>query len=144
MNADPPEAHTAGLQPVEDAALSKDTPVTLRQEQQVAIAALVAELEARGITAKPMSRNAVLATNPAGDATTSDPRGKAMNPGLSQEVVCLVHGPDHTLWWFWAWSGPTRDSAPDLEPLCPAQDPGHAAARIAHVLNLPHVEVTTP
>ena len=143
MNEDACEAHTADLQANRTEVHSTDAP-TIHQEQQKAMASLVAELEARGITAKPMSRNAVLATNRAGDPNTAGPRGRAMNPGLNQEVVCLTHGPEHSLWWFWAWSGPTRDATPDFEPFCPADHPDHAADRITHVLAIPRTQATGP
>jgi len=54
---------------------------------------------------------------------------------MSQTVACR-RGADGRLWWYWVWSGPTRDSAPDFEPLCPAQQTGLAATRIVCVLSL--------
>src|SRR5690242_15010039 len=59
--------------------------------------------------------------------------GKAMNPGLRQEIVCQRDASDE-LWWFWAWAGATRGAPPELEPLCQAEKVMAAAERIAHVL----------
>ena len=57
-----------------------------------------------------------------------------MAPGLRQDVECRLNG--GVPWWFWAWSGANRDSPPDLEPLCPADQIEAAADRIARVLAL--------
>ncbi|GAA3219985.1 hypothetical protein [Actinocorallia longicatena] len=62
--------------------------------------------------------------------------GRAMNPGLRQEVTCQ---PDAAgvPWWFWVWQGPTRDAPGELEPLCPAANLEWAAERITRVLAMP-------
>jgi hypothetical protein len=95
---------------------------------------LATVLERRGLTSSILGHGAVLARNPAGEPDPDDPRGQAFSPGLRQEVVCRPHGPDGALWWHWSWSGPTRTSPPELEPLCPAGDTEMAAERIARVL----------
>ena len=64
----------------------------------------------------------------------SGPAGEALNPGLSQTVECSTAEADGRLWWWWLWSGPTRDAPPELEPLCPADEIDLAADRIARVL----------
>jgi hypothetical protein len=78
------------------------------------------------------------ASNPA--ASTDDPRGRAMNPGLTQDVM-LRRAPDGGLMWCWVWEprrsaecGAAIPSPPDVEPLCPADDIDEAARRIAAVL----------
>ena len=64
----------------------------------------------------------------------SGPAGEALNPGLSQTVECSTAEADGRLWWWWLWSGPTRDAPPELAPLGPADEIDRAAARIARVL----------
>lgn len=49
--------------------------------------------------------------------------------------MCGTAG-DGRLMWFWQWSGPTRESPPEYEPLGPADDIGHAAEMIARVLRI--------
>jgi hypothetical protein len=99
--------------------------------------ALAAALEVRGLVAVIRGHGAVEAVNPAGEPDTDDPRGQVLSPGLRQEVICRCHGDDGALWWFWVWSGPTRESSPELEPLCPITDTPVAADRIARVLTVP-------
>ncbi len=62
-------------------------------------------------------------------ARPDNPLGQVMSPGLRQEIRCRPHGPDGALWWHWVWTGPTRKSEPELEPLCPV---GHRARRRPH------------
>ena len=97
--------------------------------------ALVAALEARGLEADVWGHGAVRARNPAGEPEADDPRGQAFAPGLRQEVLCRPR--EGVLWWLWVWSGPTRTSPPDLEPLCPVTEVATAADRIARVLAVP-------
>ncbi|GLW65537.1 hypothetical protein Arub01_37810 [Actinomadura rubrobrunea] len=107
------------------------------------VAALVTALNARGLAGKADKDGAVLAANPAGEPDGGDPRGRAMSPGLRQEVRCLRNARDGgRLWWYWAWAGPTRQSPADLEPLCPAADAEIAADRIAKVLAVPSADAT--
>lgn len=103
--------------------------------------ALVALLSARGLGAVVLGHGAVRVWNPAGEADASDKRGQAMSPGLRQELQCGRRA-DGGLWWFWVWSGPTRQSPPDLEPLCPIEDAETAAARIEKVLAVPFAEAS--
>ncbi|MEV5748037.1 hypothetical protein AB0L00_09480 [Actinoallomurus sp. NPDC052308] len=92
-------------------------------------------LTARGLRARVGQGARVLASNPAGEPPDDDHRAKVLSPGLRQTVVCGV-GRDGRLMWFWQWSGPTRESPPEYEPLCAADDISHAADRIAYVLRL--------
>lgn len=62
-----------------------------------------------------------------------------MSPGLRQEVACRP-GEAGVLWWFWVWSGPTRQSPPEYEPLCPADQVERAAEWIARVLAVPFAD----
>ncbi|MFF5258919.1 hypothetical protein ACFY4C_08220 [Actinomadura viridis] len=103
-----------------------------------AASGLVGALEARGLAAEVCGHGAVRARNPAcGPPDPGDAVGRRLGPGLQQEVLCRTNAVTGTLWWFWAWSGPERGSAPDLEPLCPLEDTWRAAERIAHVLAVP-------
>lgn len=81
----------------------------------------------------------VTAINPAAENVAQSPRGRLLNPGLRQTVVVRPH-PDHlgTFWWWWEWPGPTRDSSPDYELLCPGRQTDEAASRIAKVLAMPN------
>jgi hypothetical protein len=69
--------------------------------------------------------------NPRGSQST-DPVGRALNPGMRQLVTLTDH--DGTLWWAWAWSGPARDAPPEIEPMVPAGEIEEAARRIGKVL----------
>ncbi|MEO3829916.1 hypothetical protein [Actinomadura sp. B10D3] len=97
--------------------------------------ALVAELERRGLLARVMGHGALRVRNPAGEPDPGDPQGQGFGPGLGQEVVCRRR--DGVLWWLWVWSGPTRTSPPELEPLCPVADAAVAVERITRVLAVP-------
>ncbi|MEV0403287.1 hypothetical protein [Actinoallomurus sp. NPDC050550] len=77
-----------------------------------------------------------MAWNPAASAT-GDPRGQAMNPGLSQYVA--IASDDGSLNWYWCWTGPARDAPLESEYMCPAEEIDRAADLIARVL---HVEDT--
>ncbi|WP_157429955.1 hypothetical protein [Actinomadura oligospora] len=102
--------------------------------------ALVAELEARGLTARVLSHGAVWVRNPAGDPASDDRLGALMSPGLNQEVWCRPNGDHVGLWWWWAWAAPARNEPPDLEPLCPVDEPKRAADAIARVLAVPFAD----
>lgn len=117
-------------------------PVAPRPRWRDAALALVAGLERHGLVCHVLGHAAVLASNPAGEPDPDDPRGQAFSPGLRQEVRCRPHGADQALWWFWVWSGPTRQSRPDLEPLCPVTDAETAADRMRHVLAVPFADDT--
>jgi hypothetical protein len=80
--------------------------------------------------------SALVAWNPAASAT-DDPRGQAMNPGLSQYVAIAPDG--GSLHWYWCWTGPTRDAPLETEYMCPAEEIDRAADLVARVL---HVEDT--
>lgn len=106
------------------------------REWRDAALALIAALDQRGLTAKPWGHAAVMAVNLAGEPAPDNALGQALSPGLRQEVRCHPHTPDHELWWHWVWSGPTRGSEPELEPLCPLWETELAADRIGRVLAL--------
>jgi hypothetical protein len=93
--------------------------------------ALAAELCEKGLEAL-ILRGGLLTS---ADPQETNVAAKTMNHRMTQTVACR-RGTDGRLWWYWVWSGPTRDSAPDFEPLCPAQQIGLAATRIARVLSL--------
>lgn len=97
--------------------------------------ALVEALKRRGLDAQVYGHGAVRASNPAGEPDPDDPRGALMHPGMQQEVLCRRH--EGVLWWLWVWAGPTRQSPPELEPLCPLLETDTAADRIARVLAVP-------
>ena len=99
--------------------------------------ALVAALEGRGLVASVAGHGAVRAENPAGQPEKDDPRGRALGPGLRQEVWCRRRD-DGALWWFWVWWAATRDVESDIEPLCPVADTATAADRISRVLAAPY------
>ncbi|GAA0368445.1 hypothetical protein NE235_03940 [Actinoallomurus spadix] len=92
-------------------------------------------LTARGLRARVAQGARVLASNPAGEPPDDDHHAKILSPGLRQTVVCGADR-DGRLLWFWQWSGPTRESPPEYEPLCAADEISHAADRIAGVLRV--------
>ncbi|MFB4298175.1 hypothetical protein [Actinomadura sp. NTSP31] len=96
---------------------------------------LVDALKQRGLEAVVWGHGAVRVSNPAGEPDPDDPCGALMHPGMRQEVLCRRH--DGNLWWLWVWSGPTRQSPPELEPLCPLLDTDTTADRITRVLAVP-------
>ena len=100
--------------------------------------ALVRELVARGLVAEVWGHGAVRVRNPAGEPDPDDRLGRVLAPGLEQEVLCRPRG--GVLWWWWVWSGATRSSPQELEPLCPAADVVTAARRIARVLAAPFAD----
>lgn len=99
----------------------------------MAVRALVTALETNGLVTRVPVPGAVHVLNPDGEPDPECPAGPVTGAGLRQEVRC-ERWVDGTLWWFWAWAGMTRQSPPDLEPLCPADEPERAADRIAKVL----------
>ncbi|MWA00081.1 hypothetical protein F8568_006765 [Actinomadura sp. LD22] len=105
---------------------------------RIAALALVEALGRRGLDARLCGHGVVRASNPAGEPDPDDPFGALMHPGLRQEVLC--HRRDGALWWLWVWTGPTRQSPPELEPLCPAAETDKAAERIARVLAVPFTD----
>jgi hypothetical protein len=111
--------------------------MTERREIASHLAALAAALRARNLKITVQGGDCITVRNPAGDPDESDLQGQAMSPGLSQKIAYQPHGADGGLWWFWAWSGPERDSPPELEPLCPIGDTETLADRIARVLAVP-------
>jgi hypothetical protein len=111
------------------------TPASVEARTSQLAERLATALAARGLRAR-VSRGAwVLASNPAGDPPDGDHHAKALNPGLRQTVMCGADG-DGRLLWFWQWSGPTRESPPEYEPLCAAEDISQAAEKIARVLRV--------
>jgi hypothetical protein len=96
--------------------------------------ALAAVLTAGGLNVSQQRCGSLVVRNPAGEPEADDRLGRLLSPGLRQVVACRPVDGDGALWWFWVWSGPERHSAPEYEPLCPAEEFEHAADRIAHVV----------
>ncbi|MFL6056306.1 MAG: hypothetical protein ACJ72W_25915 [Actinoallomurus sp.] len=94
---------------------------------------LAAALMARDLKVR-IGRDSLVARNPRA-FDVDDPRGHAMNPGLSQ-TIAMAANEDGTLHFYWCWSGPTRGAPPELEYLTVADDIEGAAERIARVLAL--------
>ncbi|GAA2456919.1 hypothetical protein GCM10010191_90580 [Actinomadura vinacea] len=103
--------------------------------------ALTTRLKASGLAVVVLGYGAVRVWNPAGAPDPDDKRGQLMSHGLQQEVRCGRRA-DGRLWWFWVWSGPTRDAPPELEPLCPLEDVEMAAGLIVKVLAVPFAEAS--
>ncbi|GAA4632949.1 hypothetical protein GCM10023196_068530 [Actinoallomurus vinaceus] len=53
---------------------------------------------------------------------------------MRQPLVLREH--QGALFWHWAWSGPSRDAPPELEPMVAADDVEEAARRIITVLSI--------
>lgn len=101
---------------------------------------LAAALKSRGLTVR-VGTSALMAWNPAASAT-DDPRGQAMNPGLSQYVA--IAPDDGSLSWYWCWTGPTRDAPLETEYMCPADEIDRAADLIARVLRVEDTDEGRP
>lgn len=101
--------------------------------------ALTAMLTMRGLQVRRQREDSLVVRNPAGGPDGSDHRGRLLSPGLRQEVACRPDGSGR-LWWFWVWSGATRTSPPEYEPLCPAEQIERAADRVARVLAVPFAD----
>ncbi|MFV2179893.1 hypothetical protein ACFHW2_21320 [Actinomadura sp. LOL_016] len=110
----------------------------LAEAWRPAALALVEEVTARGLVADVMGHGTVRVENPAGGPEEGNSLGQLMHPGLRQEIACRHR--DGVLWWWWVWSGPTRRSPHELEPLCPISDVQTAADRLARVLAVSSVE----
>lgn len=99
---------------------------------------LTGALTVRGLAVRPEpERWSLIAVNEA--AAPDNPRDPlAIAYGPARLVQRVQLGPDASgvLMWWWQWSGPTRDSGPEYEPLCPALEVDTAARRIANVLAL--------
>jgi hypothetical protein len=93
---------------------------------------LAAALRGRGLEAR-AGTSALIAWNPKA-SVTDDPRGRAMNPGLSQYVAIAPDG--GSLHWYWCWTGPARDASLEAEYMCPAEEIERAATLITRVLRL--------
>jgi hypothetical protein len=99
---------------------------------------LAAALGARGLEVAG-KLPALTVRNPA--VAGQDPYGKAMTPGLSQDILLHL---DESRGWTWCWVWPAFRSAerdvptpdPEVEPICPAADIDFAADRIAGVVRL--------
>ncbi|WP_146779003.1 hypothetical protein [Actinomadura craniellae] len=78
----------------------------------------------------------MLAENRTALPTEGNHAGRALHPGLRQEVACRPADEDGSLWWHWVWSGPTRDAPDELEPLRPADELTAVADKITAVLAL--------
>jgi hypothetical protein len=107
------------------------------QDSTKYVNALGEELIRRGFTVTTRAGGMVSARNGAADPPSGDSLARAMSAGLIQPVMCGPREGDRELWWFWVWSGPTRDAPPDYEALCPADQIETAAEKIARVLAVP-------
>ncbi|MCO6010538.1 hypothetical protein NE236_36830 [Actinoallomurus purpureus] len=70
-------------------------------------------------------------------AVRSDGVVEVRNPGdtrMTQPIVAREH--QGALWWWWVWSGPTRDAPLEYEPMVPADDVDEAARRLSNVLRV--------
>ncbi|RAY15261.1 hypothetical protein DPM19_11150 [Actinomadura craniellae] len=93
-------------------------------------------LTRRGLSARALRGGVVRAENRTALPAEGNRMGRALHPGLRQEVVCRPADGDGSLWWHWVWSGPTRDAPDELEPLGPAGELTAAADKITAVLAL--------
>lgn len=98
--------------------------------------ALSDALTARGLEVRVLSGGTLEVRNRAAEPPEGDRMGRALSPGLRQEVACRRHI-GGSLWWFWVWSGMTRSAPAELEPLCPVGGVETAAERIVRVLAVP-------
>lgn len=107
------------------------------QDSTQYVNALGEELIRRGFTVTTRAGQMVSARNGAADPPPGDSLARALSGGLMQPVVCGPREGGRELWWFWVWSGPTRDAPPEYEALCPAAQIETAAEKISRVLAVP-------
>jgi hypothetical protein len=70
-------------------------------------------------------------------AVRSDGVVEVWNPAdtrMTQPIVAREH--QGVLWWWWVWSGPTRDAPPEYEPMVAVEDVDEAVRRLANVLRV--------
>ncbi|MEV5747678.1 hypothetical protein AB0L00_07640 [Actinoallomurus sp. NPDC052308] len=106
----------------------------LRQERAIRarLVELATALRGHGLEVR-VGTSALMAWNPKA-SMTDDPRGEAMNPGLSQYVA--IAPDDGSLNWYWCWTGPSRDAPLETEYMCPAEEIDRAATLITKVLRV--------
>jgi hypothetical protein len=117
----------------EDNAVTADRPASegeiLRASADY-VESLARALRELGLAVVREKPNSLLVSNPA--LERADSWAYTM---LRQEVTCgRREDRDTELWWFWVWPGLTRDSHPELAPLCPAASVERAVVAIARVL----------
>lgn len=116
-----------------DSAVTSPTLGDLPQTDTLALKLLAAALTGAGLHAVMLRGGMLRASNPA--AAADNFPGEVMSPGLSQIVAVETHD-DGVSWFYWCWSGPTRDVPFELEPMCAVRDVDTAVARIVRVLAL--------
>jgi hypothetical protein len=116
----------------------RDRLTTALADRGLVVKVLQREREGHGAPAGKQAL-ALVVTNPG--VTGIDAVGRAMNPGLGQQIV-LEEWPERGLCWCWVWPAwrPAERGMPvpepEIEPICPADDVDFAAARIANVVRL--------
>jgi hypothetical protein len=122
-----------------EARISGERDAAVRQAALEGLGDLSASLTTRGFKViVEEKRWSVVAVNEA--AAPEDPHDPlALAYGsvkLVQRVRLAPHPHNGTLYWFWQWSGETREAPPEYQPLCPAHAIAEATERISRVLAL--------
>jgi hypothetical protein len=108
----------------------------ITSEARACVEALVSVLTERGLEARALRGGIIRAENHAARPDKDDRMARALYPGLRQEIACAPLDGRGPLWWYWVWSGRTRDASDEWEPLLPVSDLTAVADRIAAVLAL--------
>jgi hypothetical protein len=95
-------------------------------------------LVARGlsVTVEEGYGSLVAANTAAGPNDPKDPLAIAYGPAKLMQRVVLARDEQDALYWYWQWSGPTRDAPPEYERLAPVAAIAETAERITRVLAL--------
>lgn len=133
MNESTTPPDQAGPEPATSTATAPYGRTAAQRAMVARLHQLAAALTARGLTVR-VGDGTLLARNEAASGT-GDPRGRALDPGLSQTVAVTARD-DGTLHFHWCWAGATRGAPLELEYMTPADDIDGAARRIARVLAL--------
>lgn len=96
-----------------------------------ALQQLTALLEVHALTVTLEADGTVTIANPGEEPVCR--LAEAMRAEMKQRVAFHLH--DGVPWAFWLWSGPERDSEPELEPMVPASDIEEIARKLAYVLS---------
>jgi hypothetical protein len=120
----------------------REAQMTVITSEKHAIALRLHDLEAmliaRGLSVTvEEDHGALVAANTV--AVPDDPADRlaiAYGPAKLMQRVVLKRDDQAALYWYWQWSGPTRDAQPEYERLAPAAAIAETADRITRVLAL--------
>jgi hypothetical protein len=122
-----------------EARISGEGDAAVRQAAVKGLRDLSASLTTRGfkVIVEEKRWSVVAVNEAAAPEDPHDPLALAYGSAkLVQRVRLAPHPHNGTLYWFWQWSGETREAPPEYQPLCPAHAIAEATERIFRVLAL--------